>query len=174
MVTIEHVFETGGSDEVVGREHMAAVRAVVSGFSSAFDPNLVSAADALRIAADATAVANMAEYIKAMAYARAAQTSLASDEGDKSAAHNMARKSGSSLNKAREQLDAAKKMAENPALDQAARSGQLSPEQTAAIGSADPDEAQTEELIDKAKDASLGELKDECARTRARTIGVEL
>ncbi|MFP5326982.1 MAG: HNH endonuclease signature motif containing protein, partial [Acidimicrobiia bacterium] len=143
----------------------------MASFSSAFDVNLVSAADALRIAADATAVANMAEYIKAMAYARAAQTSLASDEGDRSAAHNMARKSGSSLNKAKEQLEAAKKMAANPALDEAARTGQLSPEQTAAIGSADPDERQTEELIDKAKDASLGELKEECARTRARNDG---
>ena len=168
---IERVFGNGGPDEVVGREHMAAVRAVVSGFSSSFDVNLVSAADALRIAEDATAVANMAEYIKAMAYARAAQTSLTGEEGDRSAAHNMARKSGSTLNKAKEQLDAAKKMAENPALDEAARSGRLSPEQTAAIGSAEPDEAQTEELIDKAKDASLGELKDECARTRARNDG---
>ena len=171
MAIIERVFETGGSDEVVGREHMAAVRAVVSGFSSAFDVNLVSAADALRIAEDATAIANMAEYIKAMAYARAAQTSLVSEEGDKSAAHNMARKSGSSVNKAKEQLDTAKKMAENPTLDEAARTGRLSPEQTAAIGSADPDEDQTEELIEKAKEASLGELREECARTRARNDG---
>ncbi|MFP5328268.1 MAG: hypothetical protein ACLGHT_12395, partial [Acidimicrobiia bacterium] len=40
----EQMFDDGEQDEVVGREHMAAVRAVMASFSSAFDVNLVSAA----------------------------------------------------------------------------------------------------------------------------------
>src|SRR4051812_16915698 len=76
--------------------------------------------------------------------------------GNKSPAHMLARRTGQRSRGAAQQLDAAKKLAEHPKTDAAARSGWLSREQAAAItDAADADPKAEDALLDLASRSSL-------------------
>ena len=144
------------------------VRAEVARIAASFDPSLISPAEAERVVEEASATVNMIETIRALAAVRAAQGGSWRREGAASPAHDLARKTGTSLTKAREVLDTGEKLPSLPTLDAAARSGAVSPAQAAPIAdAATADPAAEQRLVDKAKRASLGELRDECARTKA-------
>lgn len=147
---------------------MAEIRSAVAAYASGFDAALVSAADAQRIATEATAAEHMLAIIKALAAARVADTELWRKEGDASPAHQLARRSGTSVAKAKEALDTARRLSNQPEVQAAARRGELSPAQAGAVS--DAAEAAPEaaaRLLNTARRASLGELLDDCARTKA-------
>lgn len=147
---------------------LAEIRAGVAAFATSFDPSLVSPADAEKVVKEAAAIENIAATIKALAAARAAKGGEWRRNGARSPAHDLARKTGSTVAKAKEALDTGEKLAELPALDAAARSGELSPAQAAPIAdAASADPSSERRLVAKAKRASVGELRDECARTKA-------
>lgn len=144
------------------------MRAAVSRFAAGFDPALISAADAERIVVDAAAVENMLATVKALAAARVAETELWRGRGDASAAHHLARTSGTSVAKARQALEAAGRLSTLPAVAAAARRGELSPAQLAPItDAASKAPAAERRLLAAAGSTSLGELLDACARTKA-------
>ncbi|MGI8683703.1 MAG: hypothetical protein ACR2MO_01120, partial [Acidimicrobiales bacterium] len=110
----------------------------------------------------------MLATVKAMAARRVSETDLWRKEGDASAAHQLARKSGTSVGKAREALETAGRLGGLPALEEAARRGEVSPDQAAPIADAASKAPSAERrLLTTAKAASLGELRDACARTKA-------
>jgi hypothetical protein len=147
---------------------LAEIRAGVAAFASSFDAALISPADAERVVRDAAAIENMAATIKALAAARAAKGGEWRRNGAKSPAHDLARKTGTTVAKAKEALDTGEKLAELPALDAAARSGELSPAQAAPIAEAASVAPEAESrLVAKAKRTSVGELREECDRTKA-------
>ncbi len=159
---------------------MREIRASVGAYAAGFDAALVTAADAQRIVADTVAAENMLATIKAMAARRVAETELWRKEGDASAAHQLARTSGTSVGKAREALETAGRLGGLPALETAgrlgglpaleaaARRGEVSPAQAAPIADAASKAPGSERrLLTTAKQASLGELLDACARTKA-------
>ncbi|MGH8986461.1 MAG: hypothetical protein ACRDY6_21690 [Acidimicrobiia bacterium] len=81
---------------------------------------------------------------------------------------------GTTVGQAKEAIETGRKLEDLPATADAAKRGELSPQQAAAItdaASADPD-AQ-ERLLETSKSGSLGELRDECARTKANACDVE-
>ncbi|MGQ0520444.1 MAG: hypothetical protein ACT4PX_04720 [Actinomycetota bacterium] len=80
---------------------METIREAVGAYAGAFDPALVSAADAQRIVAVAAVAEHMLAGVKAMAAARVAETELWRKEGDRSPAHQLARRSGTSVYSAR-------------------------------------------------------------------------
>ena len=85
-----------------------------------------------------------------------------------------ARACGTSVAQARDQLDTSNKLESLPATARAARNGALSIQQAAAIAdaaSAAPHEEQR--LVRAARRASLGELRDECARVKTAALGAE-
>lgn len=116
----------------------------------------------------------MAGALKSMAAVRVAETELWRHGGDRSAAHSLARITGVSVSAASETLAAARRMTEMPAVAEAAVRGELSAPQIAAIAdaaAANPHAA--EGLVERASRTSLGELRDECARTKANVIDLE-
>lgn len=147
---------------------LTEIRAEVAGLAASFDPAVVPPADAEQLVVEASATINILETIRAYAASRAADGGGWRRNGSPSPAHELARRSGTSVTRAREALETAEKLAGLPALEAAARAGEVSPAQAAPIAdaaTADPNAEQR--LVEKAKRASLGELRDECARTKA-------
>jgi hypothetical protein len=72
------------------------------------------------------------------------------------------------VGQAGEAIDTARRLSQLPGVAAAARSGELSAQQAAAIaGACGADPGAEPRLLEKARTSSLGELRDECARTRA-------
>jgi hypothetical protein len=147
---------------------MKGIRAAVGHYAGSFDPNVLSASDARAVLDDAIATENMAATIKSLAAKRVADTKAWRRDGHRSAAHQLARRSGTSVSKARQALDTAERLAKLPELEAGVRSGEISAAQAAPIAdAATADPSAERRLVDKAKQSSLGELADECDRTKA-------
>jgi hypothetical protein len=141
-------------------------------YAARFDAALISASDAARAVEEASAIEKMAATVKALAAARVARTDLWRRGGDRSPAHELARRTGTSVGQAAQALETGKRLDALPETAAAARRGELSPQQAAAITDAAGADASAEvDLLDHAKHASLQELKDHCARTRAAAAG---
>ena len=153
---------------------LSELRSAMSAYATRFDAARVSATDAMRVVEDAAAIKNMAATVEALAAARVVETALWKRAGDRSAAHQLARSTGTSVGQAKDALDAARRLRDLPATEAAARRGELSAQQVMAITDAagtDPDaEAR---LLAQSRSASLGELRDECARTKANVCDLE-
>ena len=89
-------------------------------------------------------------------------------DGSKSPADYIAKRTGVSVGQATDALKTAEQLAELSDVDAAARRGELSPQQAAAVASA-ASVAPSEQtrLVAEAKRLPLRDLKDECGRTRA-------
>ena len=147
---------------------MREIRKTVERYAAGFDAAVYSPSDAEAIVSDAAATEHMLATVKALAAKRAAEGGQWRRNGAASPAHDLARKTGTSVNKARESLDLAENLGSLPNLDAAARKGEVSPSQAAPIAdAAKADPAAEERLVRKAKRSSLRDLMDECARTKA-------
>ena len=137
-------------------------------FAVRFDASALSGLDADSVVAAVGAIERMAATVKGLAAARSAEAEMWKHSGDRSAAHHLARVTGTSVGRASETLDTARRLLELPSVARAARAGQLSAEQAGAIvraASADP--SAESRLVDLARDCSVAELRDECGRVRA-------
>ncbi len=146
----------------------------MSEYSARFDTALVSATDAARVVEDASAIEKMAATVKSFAAARVAETDLWKRDGDRSAAHQLARTTGTTVGQAKEALESARRLQDLPATADAARRGELSAQQVAVItdaAGADPHAEAT--LLEQSRTAGLGELRDEGARTKANACDLE-
>jgi hypothetical protein len=143
-------------------------------FASGFDAALLSASQAEGVMERATRIEHMAATVKALAAARVAETELWGVGGDKSPAHMLGRRSGTPVSQAAQELENAKRLASHPRTDAAARKGNLSPQQAAAItDAAEVDPKAEDDLLDLAEKASLGELRDEAGRRKAAATDPE-
>jgi hypothetical protein len=116
----------------------------------------------------------MAATLKALAAARVAEGARWRQDGQRSAAHELARATGTSVRDARDTLALGRRLADQPEVAAAARRGQLSAAQSQLVSdAAGADPAAAGRLIEAAGDGSLAELKDEAAETKARA-GVDL
>lgn len=150
------------------------LRSAMTEYARRFDPGRVFARDAAGVVEDAAAIKNIAATVEALAAARVAETEIWKRDGDRSAAHQLARATGTTVGQAREALQAARRLQELPATAEAARRGELSAPQVAMItdaAAADPSvEAQ---LLEQSRATSLGELREECARTKANACDLD-
>jgi hypothetical protein len=147
---------------------LSELREALSRYAAAFDPELLSAAQSGQAVVVATAIERMAATLKVKAAARRAQTRAWKDAGERSAAADLARSSGSTVGQAAEALATARRLDNLPVVDAAARAGELSPHQTAAVAdAASADPSAEARLVEKARTSSLAELREECARTKA-------
>ena len=153
---------------------MTELRSAVGRYATRFDPARVSARDAARVVDDAAAIEKMAATVKSLAAARVAKTEIWKRDGDRSAAHQLARATGTSVGQAKETLVAARRLSDLPATEAAARRGELSAQQVAAIADAASADPHAEgRLLEHSRSASLGELRDECGRTKANACDLE-
>jgi len=147
---------------------LSELRGAMSTYAERFDAARLAAVDAARVVEDAAAIEKMAATVKSLAAARVAETNVWKREGDLSAAHHLARTTGSPVGQARDALESARRLRELPATDAAARRGELSAHQIAVItDAATLDPGAETRLLAQARRGSYGELRDECARTKA-------
>src|SRR3954466_9869329 len=133
-----------------------------------FDAVLLDGDGASEVLADAAAMINTLSSIKVRAALRLEQTQMFRRDGHPSAAHQLAHATGSSVGKAKSELEAGKRLEALPATAQALSEGTLSADQAAAVADAATADPSAEgRLLDHAQRRSLGELKDECARVKA-------
>jgi len=153
---------------------LSSLRASLHGYGVGFDAAVLSSTQADSAIASATAIERIAALIRAKAAVRLAETRAWKGSGQRSAAHDLARRTGGGVGEATKALLTAKRLENLPFLDAAARSGELSAAATAAIADAASAEPGAEaRLVAKAKCSSLGELLDECARTKAADSDLE-
>jgi hypothetical protein len=153
---------------------LAQLLGAIRKFADGFDPTLVTARDAERIRNEAGLIKNTAAAIEAQAAARVAETSVWKKSGERSPAHELAKKNGTSVAQARDAIETGRRLRDLPATADAVRRGELSMEQASLVAetaAVDPDaEAR---LLDTAKSQSVGELRDACARTKANACDRE-
>jgi hypothetical protein len=137
-------------------------------YAASFDAALLSADDAGRARDHAAAIEHMAATVKALAAARVAEAGRWRDDGQRSAAHELAAATGTSVADARDTLELGRRLGTQPNLAAAARGGELSPAQSQVIAdAAEVDPAAAPRLMERAHDGSLSELRDQAARTKA-------
>ena len=118
--------------------------------------------------AEVAAIEKMASTLKGLAAARAANGGAWKGAGDRSAAHHLARTTGTTVSQAGEAIETARRLEKLPAVAAAAKAGALSAQQAAAISDAAAVDGSAEaRLVEKARTSSLGELREGCSRTKA-------
>ncbi|MGI8795246.1 MAG: DUF222 domain-containing protein [Acidimicrobiia bacterium] len=143
-------------------------------YARTFDPALVSARDAERIRNDASAIKRAAVAVEAQAAARVAETSVWKKSGERSAAHELATTTGTSVAQARDAIETGRRIRDLPATASAFRRGELSMEQASLVAdAADADPTAEERLLEASQAGSLGELREACARTKANSCDGE-
>ncbi len=152
-------------------QRLGELREAMGDCAARFDADLITAGDASRAVEEASAIEKMAATVKALAAARVARTDVWRRRGDRSAAHELARRTGTSVGQAAQALETGRRLSALPETAAAARRGELSAQQASAIAdAAGADPSAEAELLDQARRSSLQELKDQCARTRAAAL----
>ena len=149
----------------------AALREVVAGL----EPETLTADAAAGLVDTFATIEKLAGAGKALAARRVADSNLWRGAGERSAAHWLARRSGTSIGNAMATIETAARLGELPAVDAAVRAGELSAVQANEIASAaaaDPD-AQAE-LVAVARDNGVAGLRDKCRRVRAAAAPDEM
>ena len=155
-------------------EQLTDLRSATAAFASGFDPHGVSVTTAARVLRDATAMKHMWAAVEAQAATRVAEGSDWKREGYRSPADKLAADTGTSVGAAIETLKTAERLQDCPAVADAARRGELSPQQTAAVASAASVAPQAEQrLLEQAGRLSLKELQAECGSVRAGAMNRE-
>ena len=117
---------------------------------------------------EASSIERIASTVKALAAARVAETGGWRAEGDRSPAHHLARRTGTTVVQAASALDTARRLETLPETSAAARRGELSAEAASAIAAAAGVDPRAEHaLLETARRVPLAELREQCARTAA-------
>ena len=147
---------------------IAELRESLSGYAAGFDAALLSAVEAELVVEEASRIEKIAANLKGLAAARLAEVGSWRAEGDRSAAHQLARRTGTSVVQAASVIETARRLGALPETAAAARRGELSAEQAAAIVDAAGADAGAEHaLLEAARRSPLAELRQQCARTKA-------
>jgi hypothetical protein len=147
---------------------IAELRESLAGYAAGFDASLLSAEQAEAVMEQASRIEKTAAYLKAMAAARVAETGSWRTDGDRSAAHHLARRTGTTVVQAACVIETARRLDSLPETSAAARRGELSAEQTSAIAdAAGADPAAERALLEAARCSPLAELREQCARAKA-------
>jgi hypothetical protein len=153
---------------VIGVADVGELKAATVAVVKAFDPSMLAAYEAERAMEHATAIKNAAAHLEAVCAARVAETDLWKRAGDRSAGDWLARKTGTTAGAAKQRMATGARIGTQDKLRRAAAEGDLSAEQAAAISdAAAADPSAEERLIGAAGRESLGELREDCDRTKA-------
>ncbi|MGH9055213.1 MAG: hypothetical protein ACRDYY_05020 [Acidimicrobiales bacterium] len=148
-------------------ERLSQVRQALAGYARSFDAAHLDAAEARAVVTDAAAIEAMAATVMSLAAAHAAKAHRA-ESGHRSAAEALAAQTGTSVGEARRALETGEHLVGQPALSEAARSGELSAAQVELVSQgARADPGAEARLVEAAKRSSLAELRDEVARIKA-------
>ncbi len=151
---------------------LAGLREAVRAYASGFDPALVAPGER---AAALQALGAIEKTAAALACLLAAHTAAASPPGSQAGvADLLARASGTSRAAARRAMETAGRLAAQPEVAEAVRSGRLSWDQAELVSkAAEAAPSATGELLDLAQSSSLGELAEQVVRTVAQGADLE-
>ena len=147
---------------------LAGAAGAIARLAQSFDPSTLSVFEAEVALSYATEALNRWSYLQGALASRLASFSTHEGEGERSAAHQIARRTGNSVGQAFRLLDTASKVAASPELAEAASSGKLSARQAELI--ADATSANSEalpSLLDTARSSTLADLRRSCTAAKA-------
>src|SRR5687768_3467653 len=133
-----------------------------------FEAGTIAAGDLAAVVAKATRVERAGTTLRTLVGTRINDTQPHRGTADKSAAEWLARKAGVPVGRAIGELATAKRLADQPVLDRAARAGELSAPQLSEIAeavAANPDAAP--ELLDAVSRLGFNEFADTCRKRKA-------
>src|SRR5438552_15610612 len=137
-------------------EGLWELREALQAYASSFDARLLTGAAAALAMKEAAAIEAVAANLKALAAARVDDTGAWQGQGDRSAAHHLARTTGTSVTAATEALSTARRLEALPELAGAARRGELSVRQCSiAADAATADATAEHQLVSAAKKGSV-------------------
>ena len=146
-----------------------AIREAVGTFVAEFDPRWSRSTSAKALVREWGAIENAAAAIKSLAAARVADAGRWDRADGQSAADWLAAATGTTAPKAHQAIQTGRRLSELEETAAAATRGELSAEQTAAIAdAATADPSAERDLLGTAKRGSLRDLRDRCAKTKAR------
>lgn len=149
-------------------EGLSGLKEAIVRCAARFDAALLAPDAVEQFVRDAAALEGVAGTLKALAAAWMAEIRSWKAAGDRSAAHQLARTTGTSISQAAETIETGRRLADLPEVSTAARSGSLSCQQAAAVAdAAAADPSAERRLVEAASRSSMAELRHECARTKA-------
>lgn len=135
---------------------------------SALDPEVLEAESAARLTEAFAHIERLRAAGKALAARRMAASRVWKKDGERSPAHWLAKKTGTSVGHAVATTETAERLAELPATEEAVRKGELSEVQSKEIASAASASPNSEEeLLTVAESEGMATLRQRCARVRA-------
>ncbi|MGH2809314.1 MAG: DUF222 domain-containing protein [Actinomycetota bacterium] len=148
---------------------------LLSGAVAELDPEVLDPAAARKLVEQFARIERLAAGGKTLALRRVETSGAWRVTGERSAAHWVARRTGTSVGNAINTIETAKRLAELPATDQALRAGKLSEVQAKEIASAAAASPAAEQgLLKAAEVEGVAGLKERCARVRAAADTDEL
>ena len=151
-----------------------ALRQSVCDYAQAFDAGSLIPARAASVVQACAAIEASIGAVKVLAAAVVEAGGSWKGQGYRSAEEQLADWTGTGTSSAKKSLDAGRRMAQNPEVADAALGGRLSPEQASLVADgAAANHSKTRELIDRAHDTSVGELRNEVAQVKAESTDLE-
>jgi Domain of unknown function (DUF222) len=152
----------------VTAEDVKGCETAVAALCREFDPASILLTDAVAVYESLARIERLAAGAKLRMATRVEASKEWRRAGHRSPAEWLARRSGTSTGAAHAELAASERLASLPGTDDAVRRGELSTTQTTAIAdAATADPGAEDRLLRKAKQASVRDLRDECARVKA-------
>jgi hypothetical protein len=152
----------------VGLKEVRAQEAALRALCGSLDPDSIPLSDAPAAVASLAMIERLAAGARTRLARRVEESDVWRREGDSSAAHWLAHTAGTSLGQARGTLETSKRLVALPRTEDAMRRGELSAAQAEAVADAASVAPGAEaRLVELAGRRSLGEVRDECARTKA-------
>jgi Domain of unknown function (DUF222) len=153
----------------VGLEELRAQEAAVKALCAALDPESIPLPDVPAAHACVVAMRKAIAGAETRLARRVDESRVWQRAGAADAAEYLARAGGTSTAAARSALDSSRKLRRCPEVEAAVAQGELSEPQAAAIAdAASVNPGAAPELLRTAGEVSLGELRDECARAKAK------
>src|SRR5687767_9555764 len=150
---------------------LESVRQAMSELAGCFDAELVDGPSALAVVEQAACIEKLAAVVKVLAAKRVADTGVWRGQSDRSAAHYLARVSGSGVGAARDGLEMAGRLRKVAKVEAAVRGGRLSTQQAAVISEAAVADPRAEQrLLEQVEELSLQEIKTECNRVKMAAL----
>lgn len=166
------MFESMGESGVQGPVDPAAVvalRATVGSLCRALDPNTIGLADVSGVFDDLVAMGKLVDGAITRLSARYEEAGRWKQHGAKSAADDIARRTGTGVGAAKKKLETSKRLKRLPKTDNAVREGELSDEQADAIsGGADASPDDEDDLLDAAHKQPLHDLRRRAGDARGK------
>jgi hypothetical protein len=136
------------------------------------DPALVSSRDAKRLVELFAQMERLVEAGKTLCSRRVAETKVWAEEGDRSAAHWLARTTGSTVRDAVTTIEMSRQLERLPVTEEAFRAGQLSRAQAQHVASAASVDRDAErDLLGSVERESVQGLRERCRRVAAAATG---